>query len=221
MAENEQKNTAANRSGAEHLDQGEGQGSGMTGGAYSSGRRRFLKGAGIAAPAVIMTVSSRPVLARHCTVSGTLSGNLSNPDDDHYCAGYTPGYWMNHPDDWPHPYTVGECRDRDGRGGHCDAYVNGTPFHSAYRSNAGQRGPFDGDVYAGASMMEVITMNGVDDRYQAGAHAVAALLNAAHFGPEIFGYTEEQVIEMWNVRHLVDPEGLKEDFQLLNERDDW
>ncbi len=215
MADNDDKYTASSGSVAGQPDQGE---AGSTGSARLESRRRFLKGAGIAAPAVIMTVSSRPVLANHCTVSGTLSGNLSNPDDDHYCAGYTPGYWMNHTD-WPVPYSPGTCSDR--RGGHCRAYENGTPFHAAYTNGAGQAGSFAGDLYGAASMMEVLAMNGVDDRYQLGAHAVAALLNAAYFGPETFGYTVDQIIEMWALRYNVDPEGLKEDFQLLNERDSW
>lgn len=167
-----------------------------------------------------MTVASRPVLARHCTVSGTLSGNLSNPNDDHYCAGFTPGYWLNHASDWPVPYYPGECQSAHGAGG-CDSYVNGTPFHSAYTNSGGMRGPFGGDLFGKQSMMEVIRLNGSDDRYQLGAHAVAALLNAVHFGAEIFGYPPEQIIEMWNARYAVDPEGLKEDFALLNERDSW
>lgn len=219
MAEKTEKHTAELRSGADHPAHGCGRGSEHAGG-HSSSRRRFLKGAGIAAPAVIMTVSSKPVLARHCTVSGTLSGNLSDPDHDHFCAGRTPGYWANHGDDWPHPYTPGRCDSRHGGSGVCGAYVDGTPFHSGYANSDGQRGPFGGNLYGSATMMEVLQMSGVDDRYQLGAHAVAALLNALHFGDEIFGYNEDQIIEMWNVRHLVDPEGLKEDFELLNERDD-
>ena len=184
---------------------------------HSSGRRRFLKGAGIAAPAVILTVSSKPVLARHCTVSGTLSGNLSNPDDDHYCSGRTPGYWKNHPDSWPYPYTAGRCVSIT-PGGVCNEYADGTPFHSAYTNSSGQRGPFSGDEYGNATMLDVLVMSGVDDRFRLGAHAVAALLNALYFGQESFGYTEDQIIEMWDVRHMVDPEGLKEDFELLNTR---
>ncbi len=184
---------------------------------HSDSRRRFLKGASIAAP-VIMTVASRPVLANHCTVSGTLSGNLSNPDDDHYCAGLTPGYWRNHVE-WPYPYTAGRCDSHTGGGNHCDRYVDGTPFHLGYSNSQRQAGPFEGDLYGNLSMMEVIILNGRDDRYQLGAHAVAALLNAAHFGVDIFGYTPQQIIDMWALRYAVDPEGLKADYQLLNERE--
>ncbi len=216
MAGHEKKNAAHDTSS----DLGQ-PGQGVAGKSHSDSRRRFLKGAGIAAPAVIMTVSSRPVLARHCTVSGTLSGNLSNPDDDHYCAGHTPGHWLNHPDEWPAPYTPGKCKKTKGGSGLCSSFEDGTPFHAGFANSDGQAGFFGGNLYGGASMWEVLALNGKLDGYQLGAHAVAALLNAAHFGDEIFGYTEGQIIDMWNLRHLVDPEGLKEDFELLNERDDW
>ncbi|HHH36203.1 MAG TPA: hypothetical protein ENK48_05175 [Gammaproteobacteria bacterium] len=167
-----------------------------------------------------MTVASRPVLARHCTVSGTLSGNLSNPDDTHYCAGFTPDYWRDNATLWPPPYYPGDCQVVQGTGS-CSGYVNGTPFHASYVNGAGMRGAFGGDLYGNRSMMDVLRLSASEDPTGLGAEAVAALLNAAHFGAETFGYTTEQVIDMWNARYNVDPEGLKEDFHLLNERDHW
>jgi len=67
----------------------------------SNSRRRLLKNAVMAAP-VILTVASRPVWARNCTLSGQLSGNLSDQDIDSDCGGEgcTPGYWKNHPQSW-------------------------------------------------------------------------------------------------------------------------
>lgn len=58
-------------------------------------RRKFLKGAAATTP-VLLTIASRPVWARNCTLSGQLSGNLSNQDDEP-CSGEgcTPGYWHN------------------------------------------------------------------------------------------------------------------------------
>lgn len=100
----------------------------------------------------------------------------------------------------------------------CNEYVNGTPFHSTYVNAASQRGPFSGYLYGDATMLEVLEMSVLDSRYQLGAHAVAALLNALYFGQESFGYTEGQIIDMWDARHLVDPEGLREDLELLNTR---
>ncbi|HED15322.1 MAG TPA: hypothetical protein ENI64_00670 [Gammaproteobacteria bacterium] len=64
-------------------------------------RRKLLKGAVSAAP-VILTVASRPVWARNCSLSGQLSGNLSDQTEDCAGEGCTPGYWRNHPASW-HP----------------------------------------------------------------------------------------------------------------------
>ena len=66
-----------------------------------SSRRRVLKTAVKAAP-IILTVSSRPVWARNCTLSGQLSGNLSDQSGECAGEGCTPGYWKNHPQSW-HP----------------------------------------------------------------------------------------------------------------------
>lgn len=56
-------------------------------------RRKFLKGAAAVTP-VLLSVNSAPVWARNCTLSGQLSGNLSNHDDE-ICGGEgcSPGYW--------------------------------------------------------------------------------------------------------------------------------
>jgi len=58
-------------------------------------RRKFLKGAAAVTP-VLLSVKSAPLLARNCTLSGQLSGNLSNHDDE-ICGGEgcSPGYWGN------------------------------------------------------------------------------------------------------------------------------
>jgi hypothetical protein len=48
-------------------------------------RRKFIKGAAAATP-IVLSVASRPVWARNCSLSGQLSGNLSN-DDGTPCAG--------------------------------------------------------------------------------------------------------------------------------------
>jgi len=177
-------------------------------------RRRMLKGAVVSVP-LIMTVTSRPVLANHCSVSGTLSGNLSTPHD-HICVGLTPGYWGQHPYEWPSPYYAGDCLDggHDLVGKHCrsnEYQQNGTLFHDHTFG-------FIGTLFGDMTMMEVIQQQGYEDKYQLGAHAVAALLNATQFGEESFGYTPQQIRDMWASRYLSDPEGLKYDFQLLNER---
>ncbi len=64
-------------------------------------RRKLLKGAISAAP-IILSVSSRPVWARNCSLSGQLSGNLSDQTGDCMGEGCTPGYWGGNPASW-HP----------------------------------------------------------------------------------------------------------------------
>lgn len=61
----------------------------------SSSRRSLLKKTGMLAP-VVLSVTSRPVWAAGCSISGEMSGNLSNPDRND-CTGQatakSPGYW--------------------------------------------------------------------------------------------------------------------------------
>lgn len=68
-------------------------------------RRRLAKG-GLAAPVVLGTLMSRPVLGAapyNCTVSGQLSGNTSSHGEPVDCStlGLSPGYWRQDQKDWP------------------------------------------------------------------------------------------------------------------------
>jgi hypothetical protein len=59
----------------------------------NSGRRQFVKGVAVATP-ILMSVASRPVWARNCSLSGQLSGNLSDQDGIPCNGeGCTPGFW--------------------------------------------------------------------------------------------------------------------------------
>ena len=65
-----------------------------------AGRRRFIRGAGVAVP-VILSVASRSTLACTClSPSASASINLlhsrPNRGDDGKCAGLSPGYWKTH-----------------------------------------------------------------------------------------------------------------------------
>lgn len=65
--------------------------------ASTNPRRQFFKKAAIGS-ALLTTISSRPVWAVGCTVSGQMSGNLSNPDRndcDAAATGKSPGYWKS------------------------------------------------------------------------------------------------------------------------------
>jgi hypothetical protein len=74
-------------------------------------RRRLAKG-GLAAPIVLGTLLSRPVLGAapyNCTISGQMSGNVSSHNGEITSCrslGVSPGYWMNH-ESWPFPYVYG------------------------------------------------------------------------------------------------------------------
>lgn len=57
-------------------------------------RRNLIRG--MSAAPIVLTVSSRPVWAAGCTISGMLSGNLSNPEDRNCTSqaeGMEPEYW--------------------------------------------------------------------------------------------------------------------------------
>jgi len=63
--------------------------------ASDNSRRQFFKKATVGS-ALLSTVVSRPVWAVGCTVSGQMSGNLSDPtrdDCDAPATGKSPGYW--------------------------------------------------------------------------------------------------------------------------------
>lgn len=68
-------------------------------------RRRLAKG-GLAAPIVLGTLLSRPVLGavpHNCTISGQISGNISSHGTPVDCGtlGVSPGYWRQDQKDWP------------------------------------------------------------------------------------------------------------------------
>lgn len=60
----------------------------------SLNRRNFLKKSALLSAPVIMTIASGPVWARNCTMSGRLSGNLSDTGPECPPAACSPGYWM-------------------------------------------------------------------------------------------------------------------------------
>ncbi len=67
-------------------------------------RRKLITG--LAATPVIMTLASRPALARNfCSISGWGSVHPSGRPEGHTCEGRSPGYWKTYwssttPDDW-------------------------------------------------------------------------------------------------------------------------
>lgn len=132
----------------------------MDSGGADRSKRRLLKGVITSAP-VVMAVSSKPALANLCTVSGFLSGNLSHHNADTSCGGYSHGHYMQviPETDTTTFYEVFHHTVWEGHGGKWSMpnHMNdtGTPtFH------------------------EVLWMQGSEDSYRFGAHAIAAYLNA-------------------------------------------
>jgi len=141
-------------------------------------RRRFIKRAIIAAP-FILTVTSRPVWASNCTMSGQLSGNFSDGAEPCGGEGCSPGYWKNHTSMWHY------------------AFPPDKPFSEVFEVN-----PFYPD---NPTLHQVIDKYiGPKDPFEPlvlvlGFHAVAALQNAAT--AVSFYLTVDQVITDVNVAY--------------------
>lgn len=74
--------------------------------AVNSGRRNFLIGGVAIGVPVVMTLASRSAFAGQCSISGTLSGNLSQPHT--HCQGCDAHTWACNPSSWPSGYTPGQ-----------------------------------------------------------------------------------------------------------------
>ena len=182
----------------------------------NSSRRRFVLGGAASAP-VIVTLASRPALANVCTVSGTLSGNMSRPDAAD-CRGLTPGYWKTHPGAWP-AYVAGPCNPLSNPLGTCSDYSVPSMDDLAGAVLSGALTQAEVDAYLLApdgtlfsavfgpglttnpsvTLMQAMCL---DDTPVGGgpatvlAHAVAAVLNSIHFGATQFGYAESEIVSM-------------------------
>lgn len=163
-------------------------------------RRHFTKSS-LLVPGVLLTLTSRSVMGGDfmCkTPSGFLSGNVSTHGTPTTCSGLSPGYWGNHPAQWPVPYLPGKCKED-----HCTKasdWSGGTRFCNVF--NCSGRGA----IYAQYSMMQVIWLPGNLDPYQLGAHVVAAVLNSRMGLTPIL--TEAQVTNIfneWNINGFFEP----------------
>lgn len=171
-------------------------------------RRRFGK-SGLAASGVILTLASQPVLGQWAcqSPSGFQSGNVSTHGDLPLCEGRTPGYWQARDKQWPSPYMTGTCADSKHLSSNDPVdWKNGTSFSGIFNCSG------NGAMYQSCclpvknapckltnplSFMQVLLLNGKDDRYQLGAHIVAALLNAK-MGWTNPVLTEQSVKDMFN-----------------------
>jgi hypothetical protein len=190
----------------------------------SMSRRRFAR-AGAAAPVVLGSLVSKPVLAGeveriyHCTISGQLSGNLSAHPNQIDCKtlGRSPGYWKNHLS-WPGGVIAGTLPNNSCSfsGGTQGTAFNGYSSGGAVLGDAFRRKSAnslcmvydvsEGAVYTGidaskkATMLQVLNTGGGLNETSLkalGRATVAALLNAHAFG-ESYPLTTAQVIQMFN-----------------------
>ena len=115
-------------------------------------RRRFIKRAIVAAP-FILTVTSRPVWAANCTMSGQLSGNISGAAGEECCGGEgcSVEFWEGNYGNWHY------------------AYQHSCVFDSVFGTN----------VFGTDTLGDVISKNGENGVKRLGREAVAALQNSA------------------------------------------
>lgn len=124
----------------------------------AGGRRRFVRGAGVAVPVVlsVWSANARSTLATTClSPSASASINLlhSRPDrKQDPCTGRTPGFWYNCPKTHPSTWAA--------------AGGEGLLFSSIYAGG-----------FPGLTMTQVMGLNGNGDPYQLGAHLAAAYFN--------------------------------------------
>lgn len=74
---------------------------GETQASVDEGRRRLGKAALVATP-VLYSLTGRSAWARNCTLSGQLSGNLSDQGPDCGGEGCSSDFWRNHTGQWHH-----------------------------------------------------------------------------------------------------------------------
>jgi hypothetical protein len=145
--------------------------------------RRSFAIAGVVTP-VIMTLASRTALGAVCTTSGFVSATATTVSGGHNritsCGGLSPGAYKT-PNQgagtWVSPYSPGGLEEKKDEGYGKRHHPNGTLMSVGFSYAKG--------YLANDSMYDVLWLNGQNgkdgykDRYNLGAHLVAALLNAA------------------------------------------
>lgn len=186
-------------------------------------RRRLAK-AGLAAPAVLGVLASRPVLGgplHHCTPSGHISGFASPNPGATPCSslGHPPSHYRSSLSNWPGgipgPFLNQNGKSRlfknapNGQGS-----FHGSPvlFADAYQvrrlSNNTTQDASLWDVLAGCNVNEatgacmtgwvVEARSGFDNDISLGQEAIAAAMNALTGYPGSFPISIQQVVEMFN-----------------------
>ena len=181
-------------------------------------RRRFAA-AGTAAPIVLGSLVSKPVLASapyNCTISGQMSNNASPHPGTATCStlGGSPEYWKTQAS-WPAGLRAGTLPDDNcnfGSSSNVGTIFNGFSVAGTaalsssfmYKKNASACRVYDlSEGFPGgcvaATMLQVLATAGIDDRpaKSLGRAAIASLLNAILHGSD-YPLNAKQVIDMYN-----------------------
>jgi len=142
-------------------------------------KRRLLRSV-VGTTPVVLAVTSKPVLAGWCTVSGMFSGNLSHHDTA-LCGGRSPGYWRSR-----HGIPRDDKTTFRSIFGDVWEDVYGVKWSIKYDKYGNETGPY---------LRDVLAMDGNDDHYQFGAHSVAAYMNAMNY-PNTYYTPLNQVLEL-------------------------
>ena len=149
---------------------------------------------------MILTLTADPVLAkvRNCTRSGIISGNISKVHGDP-CGGCTPGYWKNHPNQWPDGYDESSTWD--------DTFCPNEDYF-----------PHD---YTLVEVLDNVLKFPASPVEQFAFHSVAALFNrladVQGLKDITFGYTETQIRNMVCNAYGTGNEALMEQYKDLFE----
>jgi hypothetical protein len=177
-----------------------------------SARRRFAR-AGLAAPIVLGTLASKPVLGQtgppyNCTISGQVSGNVSNASNvDCATLGFTPEHWRDTAA-WPPGFTRGALPNGQcnfGGGPNAAGTLFSPTFAMAFGHGSSGAPPVCSVVYypypnvapASATMYEVLRTTGLSEDLVFGRQVVASLLNAYAKAPT-YPLTPAGVVDMFN-----------------------
>ncbi len=130
-------------------------------------------------------------------MSGWHSANLSRPAD---CpgGGYSPGYWKNRGAElgWPssraglpgyHAGPAGLTKEKNPEAEENAEYDKNIPKATMFGDICPNR------EHPGMTMLQVMQ----EQPSSAGNHVIAALLNAAYFGPESYGLSETQILDLY------------------------
>lgn len=144
-------------------------------------RRRFVRGVGMAVPA-IMTIRSSSALAAQCfapSAAASIALLHSRLDREHEsCLGRTPGFWKNaaKPDHPNHNYWV-------------TAGGEGVLFSTVF-----------GSGFPGKTLLDVLNLGGNSNYAALGRHLVAAYLNFKIGWVPATVLSLQDLIDMWNGR---------------------